>query len=121
VSWRRILAAQYAAAGVVATVALLEWDWNHAAGAFFGALVSLSGTWVLVWRERHAATRGPATVGREVGVVMRAAVERLAGMTALLGFGLLTGWFPPAAMLAGFIAGQLAYMVSVSAPAGRAM
>jgi hypothetical protein len=64
---------------------------------------------------------GAATVGREAGMVMRAAIERLVGMTALLGFGLLVGWFPPAAMLAGFIAGQFAYVASASVPAGRAM
>jgi hypothetical protein len=120
-SWRRILGIQYAAAGVVTIVALLGWDRHHAAGALFGALASLAGTWILVWRDRHAAVRGAATVGREASVAMRAALERLTAMTALLGFGLLAGWFPPAAMLAGFIAVQLAYVVSVSVPAGRTM
>jgi hypothetical protein len=120
-SWQRILGIQYAAAGAVTIVALLAWDGKRAVGALSGALVALAGTWVLVWRDRHAARRGAATVGREASVAMRAAIERLTAMTALLGFGLLTSWLPPAAMLAGFIAVQLAYVVSVSLPAGRAM
>lgn len=120
-SWRRILGIQYVAAGVVTTVVLLGWDGKRAAGALFGALVALAGTWILWWRDRHAGRRGPATIGRQASVAMRAAIERLTAMTALLGLGLLTGWLPPAAMLAGFIAVQLAYVVSVSLPAGRAM
>ncbi len=120
-SWRRILGIQYAAAGVATTIALLGWDGKRAAGVLFGTLVALAGTWILVWRDRHAAGRGAATVGREASVATRAAIERLTAMTALLGLGLLTGWLPPAAMLAGFIAVQLAYVVSVSLPAGRAM
>jgi hypothetical protein len=119
--WRRILGIQCAAAGVATAVALAGWGWRHAAGAGYGTLVSLGGAGLLAWRDRHAAAHGAATVAREAGVAFRAAIERLAGMTALLGFGLLIGWFPPAAVLAGFIAGQLAYVVSASARAGRAM
>ncbi len=77
----------------------------------YGSSISLVGALFLTWRYRQGARHKSLDAEWQVRQAYRTAVERFVGMTLLLaiGFGLLR--LAPLWMLAGFIAGQLAWLV----------
>ncbi len=77
----------------------------------YGSSISLAGALFLAWRYRQGTRDKTLGVEWYVRQAYRTAVERFVGMTLLLaiGFGLLR--LAPLWMLAGFVAGQLAWLV----------
>lgn len=84
-----------------------------AAGAvLFGGGVAVANTLLLAWRMRLGALRPGVAPGRELARLVRSSVERFFMVALLIAAGL--GWLKlmPAALLGGFILGQMTLVVS---------
>ena len=84
----------------------------QAGSACFGGAVAMVNVLLLEWRRTQADRRGAMTAGQSLRVVYRSVFERLVLVAGLfvLGMGVLR--LDPQALLAGFIAGQVALIMS---------
>jgi ATP synthase protein I len=85
-----------------------------ALSAGFGGGIAMASSLLLGWR-RHRADTGRALSGQaSLGLLYRTAFERFGLVVLLLALGL--GWLrlEPVALIAGFIAGQLALFINVT-------
>ena len=83
-----------------------------AGSACFGGAVAMVNVLLLEWRRTQADRRGAMTAGQSLRVVYRSVFERLVLVAGLfvLGMGVLR--LDPLALLAGFIAGQVALIMT---------
>ncbi|MGD2055445.1 MAG: ATP synthase subunit I [Gammaproteobacteria bacterium] len=85
---------------------------SQALAAGFGGMISLLNVMLLEWRRKQA-DRGPAlTAGQSLRVLYRSAVERFVLVALLFAAGIGALALYPLALLTGFIAGQLALLLT---------
>jgi hypothetical protein len=84
----------------------------QAASAGFGGAIALINVLLLEWR-RYRVDKGPAIDARQsLRVLYRSALERLLLVALLFALGLGALALDPLALLSGFIAGQLALLLT---------
>jgi ATP synthase protein I len=86
--------------------------WSGLWAALFGGVAALTNTLLLHWRVAQGKRNPHCDAQRHLRAIYLSSLERLVAVVALLaiGFGLLK--LMPLALLAGFVAGQLAAVVS---------
>jgi ATP synthase protein I len=111
---RRVALAQ---AGLVPVAALLGGalaGFEAGLAATYGALVALAVSAVLVWRERQSMRHPEWDQHRLFKLFIRAGVERLALLVALLGVGLGGLKLAPLPVLLGLVLAQFAWLAAAS-------
>ncbi|MHB1214170.1 MAG: ATP synthase subunit I [Thiobacillus sp.] len=78
---------------------------------FYGVLVALAVSAVLVWRERQAMLHPEWDRHRLLKLFVRAGLERLLLLAGLLLMGLAVLKLPPLPLLLGLVAAQFAWLV----------
>lgn len=109
---RRVLLAQLLMVSLASAGFLVLSGGSQALAAGFGGGISLFNIMLLEWRRKQADRGGALTAGESLRVLYRSAIERLTLVALLfaLGIGVLT--LNPLAVLTGFIAGQLALLLT---------
>ena len=103
-------------AGLAPIAALVSWVFaGFAAGLamFYGVLVALAVSAVLVWRERQSMQHPEWDRHRLLQLFMRAGVERLALLVGLLVVGLGVLKLAPLPLLLGLVLAQFAWLAAV--------
>lgn len=108
---RSIVRLQATMAVVAAVIGLVVGDGETAKAAFFGASIALLNTLLMLWRRCRAERQGQADAHRQLRALYVSAIERLVAVVAALAIGLKALELDPLALLAGFIAGQLIWIV----------
>src|SRR5512138_463094 len=85
----------------------------------YGALVGLSVSAVLVWRERQSMRHPEWDQHRLFKLFIRASLERLALLVALLAVGLGVLKLAPLPLLVGLLVAQLGWLAAAAGRAGR--
>ena len=111
---RRVAAAQ---AGLALIAALAGWAFSGiGAGlaALYGAMVALAVSAVLVWRERQSMQHPEWDQHRLFKLFIRAGIERLILLVALLTAGLGVLKLTPLPMLLGLLLAQLGWLAAAT-------
>ncbi|MEO1766757.1 ATP synthase subunit I [Thiobacter aerophilum] len=82
-----------------------------AEAAFWGVLIALANTGLLMWRMRRGE-QGAAMACRPLAGAYRSSLERFALVALLLGLGLAGMGLEPLALTAGFVVGQLGWFIA---------
>ena len=108
---RKALALQVAI--IMAAFLLGAWLEGRDAGValLFGGAASLANTGLLWWRWHQGLHRYDSDAGRHLRSFFRSSIERFFVVGILLAAGFLLLRFEPLALLAGFVIGQLAWIV----------
>lgn len=108
----RIMMYQAVAAATCASLAYVVFGETAAGAAWFGGMVALSNTMLLVWRMRTGARESSQNPRLELVKLVRSSMERFFVVVLLIAAGL--GWMKlmPLPLLAGFALGQLTLVVS---------
>lgn len=109
---RRIGFFQFVVAVTGAAISFFFFGEAAARAVFFGGAVALANSLLLAWRMHIGALRPGHSPGQELARLVRSSVERFLMVALLIAAGL--GWLKlmPAALLAGFVLGQLTLVVS---------
>lgn len=108
----RVAMYQAVVAAIAAALAYFYLNEAAARAAWFGGAVAVSNTLLLAWRIRTGARESTRSPHHELAKLVRSSVERFFVVALLIAAGL--GWLKlmPAPLLAGFVLGQLALVVS---------
>lgn len=108
----RIMMYQAVAAAMAAFLTYVYMGEAAVIAAWFGGMVAMSNTMLLVWRMRSAARDDAQDPRRELAKFFRSSMERFFVVSLLIAVGL--GWMKlmPLPLLAGFALGQLTLVVS---------
>lgn len=111
---RRVALAQAALAPVLALAGGMTAGAGFGGGLLYGALTSLAVTLVLVWRERQSMRHPEWDQHRLLRLFIRASLERLLLLIALLyaGLGLLE--LAPLPLLLGLLLAQAGWLAAVT-------
>lgn len=105
---RNMVALQFGLVAITSTLFFLLYGGFQAGSAGFGGLVAAINVGLLLWR-RSRTDSGPAlSAGASLRVLYRSALERFIVIALLFALGLGIWRLAPLAVLAGFVAGQLA-------------
>ena len=109
--YNRLVGLQSAITIMGTIIALFTVSPQAAQSIAYGSSIPLAGSLFLAWRQGQGARHENLGAGWQLRHAYRTAVERFLGMVFLLaiGFGILR--LAPLWMLAGFVAGQLAWLV----------
>jgi ATP synthase protein I len=103
-----MVALQFGLVAITSTLFFLRYGGFEAGSAGFGGLVAAINVGLLLWR-RSRTDSGPAlSAGASLRVLYRSALERFIVIALLFALGLGIWRLAPLAVLAGFVAGQLA-------------
>jgi len=80
----------------------------------YGGLVTLANSILLAWRMRAAKRRINPDVGQDLRMLYRTSLERFVLVVAFLALGMGILKLDPLALIAGFVLGQLAWLVGVT-------
>jgi ATP synthase protein I len=107
---RRVLSLQLALLLICSLVAFALWGAVAAKAAWFGVLIAVTNTLLLVWRMRpnHKAPAKPASLNE----FFRSWLERYLALGLLLALGLGGLKLLPLGLLGGFILGQVVWIVA---------
>lgn len=108
---RSIVRLQASMAVVASAIGLIVGDGETAKAAFFGASIALLNTLLMLWRMRRAERQAQPSAHRQLGALYVSAIERFVAVVAALAIGLKALQLDPLALLVGFIAGQLIWIV----------
>lgn len=96
---------------VASAIGLMVGDGETAKAAFFGASIALLNTLLMLWRMRRAERQAQTGAHRQLRALYVSAIERFVAVVAALAIGLKALQLDPLALLVGFIAGQLIWIV----------
>lgn len=105
---RMLAALQLALVAITSTVFFIVYGRFQAGSAGFGGIVAAINIGLLLWRRRRANTGRALSAGESLRVLYRSALERFLVIALLFALGLGVWRLDPLAVLAGFVAGQLA-------------
>lgn len=108
---RSIVRLQAAVAVAAAVIGLVVGDGETAKATFFGASIALLNTLLMVWRMRRAERQPHLDASRQLRSLYLSGIERFVAVVAALAIGLKALQLDPLALLVGFIAGQLIWIV----------
>lgn len=94
------------------SVAWTGWHIEAAKGAGFGVLISLANTLLIAWRMTRGRAQGELSAQRHLRQFYRSWIERYAVLIALFALAFAVFELAPAALLAGFILGQLVWIIA---------
>jgi ATP synthase protein I len=103
-----LAALQLALVAITSTVFFIVYGRFQAGSAGFGGIVAAINIGLLLWRRRRANTGRALSAGESLRVLYRSALERFLVIALLFALGLGVWRLDPLAVLAGFVAGQLA-------------
>lgn len=86
----------------------------NALAVIFGGLVALANSVLLAWRMRAAKRRVNTVVQQDLRMLYRTGMERFVLVVALLALGMGVLKLGSPALIAGFVLGQLAWLVGVT-------
>ena len=108
---RKLVVLQLLLIAVTSVVFFLFYGGWAAGSVWYGGAIACANSLLLEWR-RHAANRGRAlSAGESLRVLYRTALERFVLVALLFAVGLGALRLAPAAVLTGFIMGQLALFI----------
>ena len=103
---------QLCAVGLFALTAGLFGGVGAILAALYGGGVSFANTVLLIWRWRQGALDYHCDAGRHLSSFYRSSMERFFVVVILLAVGLAWLDIDPLALLAGFVVGQIAWMLA---------
>lgn len=109
---RMILSIQATVAAAAAGVGYLHGGMPVARAALFGALIALCNTLLLAWRLHRGKRQVHVDAQRHLRSFYFSIVERFFVVGGLLAIGFGALHLAPAPLLAAFVAGQMAWMIS---------
>lgn len=100
---------------------LVYWVYGQASAAAigFGGFVALANGGLLVWRMRAAKRCDDSDAQRALRMIYRTGLERFALVVFFLALGMGVLKLDPRVMIAGFVLGQLAWLIGVAIKPGR--
>lgn len=101
--------------GIIMIAVLLgAWwgGWGTGAGLLYGGSATLANTALLWWRWYQGLHKFDSNAGRHLRSFFRSSIERFFVVGILLAAGFLLLRLEPFALLAGFVVGQLAWIVA---------
>ena len=113
-SMRRVALAQAALAPIAALVSGMVAGVEAGLAVLYGALVALAVSAVLVWRERQSMQHPEWDQHRLFKLFIRAGIERLALLMALMAMGLGVLNLTPLPLLLGLLLAQLGWLAAAS-------
>lgn len=99
---------------VAAMLVYAEYGQASTLAVIFGGLVALANSILLAWRMRAAKRLINADVQRDLRMLYRTGLERFVLVVAFLALGMGILKLDPLALIAGFVLGQLAWLVGVT-------
>ena len=84
----------------------------EAAAAIYGGVVALIGTLLLLWRMQSNKHKALKEAQQHLWIFYRSGVERFLVLSILLAIGMGTLKLVPLAVLVGFVASQLAWIIA---------
>ena len=109
---RNLLLIQLLLAVVIATVAGVLFGKSGVLATLFGGLIAVANTLLQLWHMRRAERIAKEDAERILQIVYRCAGERLISTIALFLIGLVKLKLNPFGLLIGFIAGQIAVVLT---------
>jgi ATP synthase protein I len=116
---RRVALAQAGLAPVAALVGLALDGVGAGLAVLYGAVAALAVSAVLVWRERQSMRHPEWDQHRLFRLFIRAGVERLLLLVALLVVGLAVLRLAPLPLLLGLVSAQLAWLAAATGRNGK--
>lgn len=116
---RRVALAQAGLAPVAALVGLALDGVGAGLAVLYGAVAALAVSAVLVWRERQSMRHPEWDQHRLFRLFIRAGVERLLLLAALLAVGLAVLRLAPLPLLLGLVSAQLAWLAAATGRNGK--
>ena len=113
-SMRRVALAQAALAPIAALISGMVAGVEAGLAVLYGALVALAVSAVLVWRERQSMQHPEWDQHRLFKVFIRAGIERLVLLMALMAMGLGVLNLTPLPLLLGLLLAQLGWLAAAS-------
>jgi len=111
---RRVAAAQAVLAPIAALVGAVFAGNEAGLGVFYGVLVALAVSLVLVWRERESIKHPEWDQHRLLKQFIRTGIERLLVLVGLMFVGLVVLRLMPLPMLLGLLFAQLAWLAAAT-------
>lgn len=111
---RRALLVQGALVLAAATLVGAIYGQANALAVIFGGLVALANSVLLAWRMRAAKRRVNTVVQQDLRMLYRTGMERFVLVVALLALGMGVLKLGSPALIAGFVLGQLAWLIGVT-------
>ena len=109
---RTILSIQVTLAAIAALLGYLYGGTPAAYAALFGACIALSNSLLLAWRLHRGKRQLHADAQRHLRAFYISTLERYVVVGGLLAIGLGAVQLPPLPLIAAFVAGQTAWMIS---------
>lgn len=108
------LALGFLVAVIVVSALLAAWMGSLGTGAavFYGGAVALANAALLLWRWYQGLDKFYSDAAKHLQAFVRSSVERFFVVGILLAAGFLLLRLEPVALLAGFVVGQLAWMIA---------
>jgi len=113
-SMRRVALAQAALAPIAALISGMVAGVEAGLAVLYGALVALAVSAVLVWRERQSMQHPEWDQHRLFKLFIRAGIERLVLLMALMSMGLGVLNLTPLPLLLGLLLAQLGWLAAAS-------
>lgn len=99
---------------MAAILVYLVYGQANATATGFGGLVALANSGLLAWRMRVAKRCDDTDAQRNLRMVYRTGLERFALVVFFLALGMGVLKLDPAVMIAGFVLGQMAWLIGVA-------
>ena len=116
---RRALLVQGALVLAAALLVYATYGQASAVAGLFGGLVALANNGLLAWRMWGAERRVNTDAQHDLRMLYRTGLERFALVAFFLALGMGVLKLDPPVMIAGFVLGQLAWLVGVTIRPGR--
>ncbi|MHB1245812.1 MAG: ATP synthase subunit I [Sulfuriferula sp.] len=106
---------------VLMAALLVYWVYGQASAmaAAFGGLVALANSGLLAWRMRVAKRRDDTDAQQDLRMIYRTGLERFVLVVFFLALGMGVLKLDPPVMIAGFVLGQVAWLIGVTIKPGR--
>jgi len=101
---------------VLMAALLVYWVYGQAStlAILFGGLVALANSGMLAWRMRAAERRDDLDAQRDLRMIYRTGLERFVLVVFFLALGMGVLKLDPSVMIAGFVLGQMAWLIGVA-------
>ncbi|MCW8888751.1 MAG: ATP synthase subunit I [Gammaproteobacteria bacterium] len=108
--WRQLRCQLVSLFGMALLFALLSGVDGFLA-ALYGGVMVIANTLLLLWHSARAERLEQQDAGQNFRIIVRCALERFVMTVALFAFGLLRLGLEPLALISGFAAGQLLFII----------
>ena len=109
---RKLVVLQLLLIAVTSVVFFMIYGGFQAGSVWFGGGIAMANVLLLEWRRHGADTGRALSAGESIRVLYRVVLERFVLVVLLFALGLGVLKLDPLALLTGFIAGQLALLLS---------